>query len=753
MGAVGRAIAAANDRGGWRPGVRGGLLALLSSAALWPYGALAGLLAAVMWPAWFTVDQLIIRGDMLLGYYPWHVLWREVVAGRESLFWNPYTFGGTPSFAAAHSGFAYPGHWLLTPLPPIQAVNWTIGLHVVLAGLGAAWCARGLGASRDGMFLSGVAYALGSALTARLEAGHIGFIEANAWLPFAVGATVRIDRPGQVCVLAIAVAMMVLTGQPEPWLFSLWLLPLCAVALTAGRDPLRHVRALLRTGAGLALGIGLAAFFVLPFLAYLEVSNRSAGMSWAFQTATSLPLWHIATALAPGVFGYPLSGYWAGPGYEWHERLIYVGVIPLIAALWAPDRRRLFWLLVAGAALAVALGRYGPAFSWAQVLPGYASMRIPPKHLIVVALALALAAGLGFERLRGWWVSLVVAVLAGGVAWLALQIDLMTGRLITWTGEATRFEVDQLGDALTVAQPSMFVAAGLLGIAALTVALPGRWGRLTVLTVAALDVWLVLAAHRTTLADPSSRIAGLDGLRQLERVAYVGAGAEVIGNYGPVLGVVFPSGYQSVFSGAYMELLTGNLNPGVTVAPSRSDDPVLRLLGYQYLFVAERRTVLVMKPDRPDVWVARCAWPGRARDVRAPDFPIFSCVTHPSATEREAPVEPGPAVVTDRAPATLHVTVEGPGWLVTTMPWYPGWRATVDGVPRPVDVVDGALVSVRLEPGSHQVTLWYVPAGLEPGLALSALAVLLTAGAWLADRYWRRLPPRLSALWRPTHAA
>src|SRR5690606_11467472 len=106
-------------------------------------------------------------------HYPWFVLWRDLLAEGEPPFWNPYTFGGIPAWPTMQAGFGYPPHWLVTWLPPVRAMNWMLGLHVLLGGLGAAWGAGRLGASPNGQVLSGASYALGSALATRLWAGHL----------------------------------------------------------------------------------------------------------------------------------------------------------------------------------------------------------------------------------------------------------------------------------------------------------------------------------------------------------------------------------------------------------------------------------------------------------------------------------------------------------------------------------------------------------------------------------------------------
>jgi hypothetical protein len=279
---------------------------------------------------------------------------------------------------------------------------------------------------------------------------------------------------------------------------------------------------------------------------------------------------------------------------------------------------------------------------------------------------------------------------------------------------------------------------------------PGRVGQLAMLAVAVLDLVVVLSPYRVTISDPRSVLGTVEQFQDLGRVAFLGPDAPTIGNYGPATKLVTPSGYQSMFGAAYMELLSGSANPGVMVFPDRADDPALALLGYRYVVTPDLGTVVVLEPAPPTTWVAHCAWPGRAADVRAPEFPRDRCIAHPSATSRETPVPAGPATVVESGPARLEVRAEGPSWLVTTIPWYPGWRATVDGAPSSVEVVDGALVGVRLEPGPHAITLWYVPANWEAGLALTILAMLLLAVAWIADSSWQRLPVWLTIWWRPT---
>lgn len=67
----------------------------------------------------------------------------------------------------------------------------------------------------------------------------------------------------------------------------------------------------------------------------------------------------------------------------------------------------------------------------------------------------------------------------------------------------------------------------------------------------------------------------------------------------------------------------------------------------------------------------------------------------------------------------------------------PGWQVTVDGAPRPAEMVSPALVGVGVGPGTHVITFRYVGFGYYGQLVVIGLAALLVAA--LMDR--RTRPP------------
>jgi hypothetical protein len=116
-----------------------------------------------------------------------------------------------------------------------------------------------------------------------------------------------------------------------------------------------------------------------------------------------------------------------------------------------------------------------------------------------------------------------------------------------------------------------------------------------------------------------------------------------------------------------------------------------------------------------------------ARDVRGVTLPPRSRAS--------------PAVVARSRGGRLVVRAVGPGLLVVTEGWVPGWTASLDGSPARVLRVNGDRLAVVLGAGAHRVVLRYRVPGLRAGTALAALGALCLALLHLRERRARPAPP------------
>jgi hypothetical protein len=80
----------------------------------------------------------------------------------------------------------------------------------------------------------------------------------------------------------------------------------------------------------------------------------------------------------------------------------------------------------------------------------------------------------------------------------------------------------------------------------------------------------------------------------------------------------------------------------------------------------------------------------------------------------------------------LEADLTEPGMLVLADAFYPGWRATVDGVQVPILRSNLMFRAVALEPGRHEVSFSYQPTSWRWGVLASAMTFVLLMGGILA---------------------
>ena len=180
---------------------------------------------------------------------------------------------------------------------------------------------------------------------------------------------------------------------------------------------LRHLRFGPRKDAFLWLGAvaGAAAFAVLLGAAQWMPALEWLGTTWRSRTPLSTrlmfsvhPLAFLQTVVPFFPFDLPLAPTvraLLADNLEGRDPLLgslYLGAAALpfvLAALGTAKRKDVVALVVLlGAASALALGRHGIAYFWAvETFPGIGVFRFPAKAMVLVALAFALLAGLGFE--------------------------------------------------------------------------------------------------------------------------------------------------------------------------------------------------------------------------------------------------------------------------------------------------------------------------------------------------------------------
>ena len=103
--------------------------------------------------------------------------------------------------------------------------------------------------------------------------------------------------------------------------------------------------------------------------------------------------------------------------------------------------------------------------------------------------------------------------------------------------------------------------------------------------------------------------------------------------------------------------------------------------------------------------------------------------------------------VASYAPGAIDLTLDAPSAagqaLVVSENYFPGWRATADGKPATVALMNYNLVGVALPAGARNISLRFTDAAYEKGKVVTwvalALSLVLWVAGWIADR--RRTEP------------
>jgi hypothetical protein len=364
----------------------------------------------------------VFSGKGVVGYDV--VQWRAMASsmyefheatGDEPL-WAVNPFGGMPGIMVAYFATA-PG--LDTLVNAVRTVNGPLAAFLVLAcGVyGLVWFVT---REKLAAVLAAVGFALTTYLPIILMAGHTGKFMALSYAPWLLWAfAYALRRPGLLAALLFAVALGVnlRAGHPQityyaAFAIGLWWLVEGISALRA-REAARFGKATGLLALGTVLAIALVAHPYLLQLEYKDYTARGAASAapgaedaaWNYAMAWSQGGPELLTLLVSGAYGGPSPTYF-GPKTLGTAGPHYVGPVVLLLAVVAlvasPRRRVAVGLGVAALVMTLfSLGEHFATFNRIafDLIPYFDTFRVPETWLSMVALTLAVLAGLGAAAL------------------------------------------------------------------------------------------------------------------------------------------------------------------------------------------------------------------------------------------------------------------------------------------------------------------------------------------------------------------
>jgi hypothetical protein len=690
-------------------------------------------------------------GDQIDAILPWFTtVWEQVHHGHLPL-WNPYGALGMPlAFNWQSGAFA-----LQSGIAYLFPVNWAytvqIAATLIIAGSGAYVLGRVLRIGTLGCVFAGVAFELSGPMIGFLGYPHSGVMAFAGWLFAAVLLIMRGKHPARdVAFFAVVMAFAAYAGQPE-------ILVLLFLALAIFTGVLLLSRAIWDQGPiavpvghlaiGVAAGGALSAPLLLPGFQLISGSLRNVA-----SLDLGLPAHDLTHLVFSSFDGLPTtgSGLYA---FFYGESAAWVGVIVVVLAVVAVARRfRVEGVAALGvtALVTAAIIFVRPVVSIMNHLPlvGHIAWH---RSLFLLAFALATLGGVGIDLVvrasseratRNW--------ICGGFAAMALIL------LGIWTfGRGRLSPAEASFRAHSFIWPVVGTAVGLavsLGLYALarhtkkqtsdfaddkSVTKLAKVGGLAggilllcetgFLVAAGTPIWTsspdffstppAVASYQNTVGSslvgfgPSACFLppGL-GLPTNDNDVY---GVDELAIYDPAV----PQEYFTAWKNA-----TGQRAGYLTYyiyCPDITSASLARLYGAS--FVLEHQgvpgpagSVFDKSIDNEDLYRI----PGAARATLSPL----------DSTGGLPPIEaPGtPVAMSQPDPASWRLTTDTSTKEVLRLRItdVPGWSATIDGRPLPLQSYAGVMLQAVVSPGRHTIALQYWPTDFSLGLWLAAIAAV-----------------------------
>ncbi len=652
--------------------------------------------------------------DQALQVRPWlDYEAREIHAGRLPL-WDPYQVGGQSLIAQVQPGLANPLNWILFAMPlrdghiPLTVLHWYwVLIHWVAAVFAYALC-RDSGAGRGAALLGASVWAFAGFM------GHSAtpqFLMSALWIPIVLLFFARVFRGrrprANAALCGMAMGLAFLSGHHNVPIYTavllggLWLWYV-ASRTTPPRWPLYRRR------AGHALIFLTVCFLVSALQMFPAVEYGRRALRWA---GTPEPQhWndripysvHAEYSLhARSIPGMVI------PGLTVHANP-FLGIVALSLALaaiylrWRSRRVRLLAAVALGGLL-LALGADSPVHRAAYLLvPMVEKARYPAMAVVVSQAGVAALAAMGLDALwrsrQGrnacsiWLAGFALSIFGiyGGLtllrrapaaipAWIIAAVALALAGVLQWGPRSWPLSLPA-------------AALALFFLESTTVPLPIRLQNQP-------DSLLKPVAEEADIAEFLHRQPGWFRVQMDEDAVPV--------NFGDFYSIEQFGGYVASMP--------------VNIQAVLGDQRAPRWFGVQF-YVGK-------KPAHPQQIEVFQSVTG-LKVYRNPG------IQEPLWAEHDVPCGAADSLrLVSRTSNSVEIEADlgCDGRVVEGDPWFPGWRAWVDGKRVPIQEYAGVVRALPVAAGHHRIEFHYRPGSVYWGAGLSALGVLLTVLFCLFD--------------------
>jgi len=678
----------------------------------------------------------VIPWDLRSLHLPYAYLYADSLEKGLLPLWDPYTYCGRPGLVDIQAGALYPAMPVAAALGLVFGrdtllywLEWTVVLHVALAGIFSFLLLRALGAKKASAYFGATTFQLGGFFAA--HASHLGITDVAAWLPFALLCVYRWHKQRSwraALLLAAALALSVLAANPPTTAMvvaACFFFGLLLAIFDGGR-----LTVLLMTAAASVCAVLLSLAQLAPTYQLNNLSVAQFRYDY-LGSGGGVPASALVSLVWPNYYHVFEPAQYKLPD-DLTYMYLYCGILGLVFGLagvvlagWSRLNRVFAILLLCGV-----FATLGDTTWVGRTVLSLLPLRIiiglhPETSAAVLCLSLAVLAALALDRL-------------------------VTGRRLAWV-----LAVAAAADLIAVSSGRPMNAYPLA-------AEPGV-GRTH---IDGRPETLKRMLELTGAISPPSRVDTVDAGLAWSTTApitriYTANGADVMAVYRTMQArLAFAKGERW---GAYYQIddlrspVIGLMNTQFVITIPRLDarrlagSPFRELTSIPGGYIYENQAVL------PRFFLVSRLRPAQnpeeaAALLKSPDFdPKHEAIVEGGPGPPPPAGEPaGMVSVSEYGLQQVRLPVESqrPAYLVTSETHYPGWRAYVDGRPQPIYYTNVAFRGFPVPAGRHQVVMRFEAPLFWWAAAASGLGWIV----WGALLLWGRSFRLPTGLFTASHA-
>jgi len=647
--------------------------------------------------------------DLMLTHYPNALyLKNSIIEYQQIPLWSTLIHSGAPFAANPLSALFYIPGWLALLFPLPEGISIVLAAHLVFAAWGMYLFLKQEGVGGLGAIAGGLIFGMMPKVVAHYGAGHVSMIYAISWTPWLFLISEN-DRRGWKTGITAALLFL---ADPR-WAVFAGILWFTYDIAHRHKDNLKnYISYYLKTGFTAFL---IASPLIIPLYEYVRLSTRSR-MGLDDIQAFSLSPERILGLIIPTGGGNP----------EWY---LYFGGIVFglyLVQLFVKEIRKTnrFWnsWIIISLLISFGSGFFSP--EWLVSIPIISLLRVPARSLFIVGFSFSVVCARTINYIKSNRLDRQnIAKIAFGLTLIAVGLAV-----------SLIYILDEFSIAANWGFGFLFIFSVILLVRRTGID-SQKW------------TWIITGLLVLDLLGAGIQSYSLKDkeIPRAEILALIGGGQQNFRIYSPSYsypqhlaaenGIQLADGVDPMQIAAYtdfMERASGINSTGysVTIPSFETGNPKIDNVGtspnaFLLSLINVKYVISEFEIHNPDLHEI----------IKKGQVVLYKNMY---ATER-AWVEESPRSIGDYqigehggvsnikvTPNRIELFAKGPGRLVISEIFYPGWKAEVDGDRQTIELAYGLLRSVNLSEGDHVIEIYFRPLTVYGGLGMALMGWLLS---------------------------